>query len=425
MARVTAAFLQPTRTRWFRRAQIVWPVFAVVSFWLAVSGYFGESVPYGDVSYVYSFWAETATNGGAIVGIDTMWVYPILAFVPMLLAGVFGTHAYPFAWITLVTLLNFLALRILAGSFRKPVQRVWAVWWWMAFLLALGPISVARIDSVVSPLAIIGLLFLLTRPALAGTLLTVGAWIKVWPAAFVIAVIAFGRNRLRVLLSAVVTSVTVIVIALILGSGMNVFSFLYEQSARGLQIEAPAATPYMWLAMLQVPGFSVYYDRNLLTFQVAGSSTAEVASLSTYVMAFAILAIFVVAWIVYRKGARSFRLLPALMLALVTMLIFFNKVGSPQYIVWFAAPIILGLVVDRTRFTAPALYGLVIAVLTQLFYPYQYMELLTLNPLFVVFLTMRNAFVLILLGYSVWLVATSARGSRAGAPARHQRLQTR
>ena len=59
--------------------------------------------------------------------------------------------------------------------------------------MLLGPIAVARIDSFTIPIAVIGMLLLATAPKVAGMLLTIAAWIKVWPAALIAAaVVALG-----------------------------------------------------------------------------------------------------------------------------------------------------------------------------------------------------------------------------------------
>ena len=54
------------------------------------------------------------------------------------------------------------------------------------------------------------------------------------------------------------------------GAG-NAFGFIDEQTTRGLQVEAPIATPYLWGALLGQRGFAVSYSFELLTFQVTGT----------------------------------------------------------------------------------------------------------------------------------------------------------
>ena len=80
-------------------------------------------------------------------------------------------------------LLDAVAFAILLGTARLSRTRRIAAWWWVGFLALLGPIALGRIDAVTVPLAITGLLFAAGRPRVAAVLLTVGAWVKVWPAA--------------------------------------------------------------------------------------------------------------------------------------------------------------------------------------------------------------------------------------------------
>ena len=66
--------------------------------------------------------------------------------------------------------------------------------------------------------------------------------------------------------------------------------------------------------------------------------------------------------------------------ALTAALIVFNKVGSPQFMTWLVAPIVLGLVLDRRRWRSVAVFALVVAALTQSVYPLTYDGLLLAAP---------------------------------------------
>jgi hypothetical protein len=379
-----------------------------VSVWLGWQGYFAEAVPYGDVSFVYEFWAGQAAGGAGIVGLDSAWVYPVVALVPILLPMFAGPGLYPIGWIILVTALNAGAYAYLLNSSvetpRNLLQRK-AAFWWLCFLIFLGPISVARLDSIVTPLAIIGLLTAVQRPAIAGALLAIATWIKVWPAALIAAVLISVNKRKIVLISVLVTSATIIVIALILGGAGNIFSFLGQQTGRGLQIEAPFATPFLWLTAFHEQGYAIYYDSVILTFQVMGDGASFVAELSSVLLGFAFVGTLVWGLWLHRRGSSPSHVLPAVALALTVVLIVFNKVGSPQYIGWLAAPIIAGLVLEQKKFIAPAVIALVLAALTQAFYPYFYSGLLEVQPVELSLLTARNIIELILFAVSLSLIS--------------------
>lgn len=389
---------------------LLWAAFVVVSVWLGWQGYVAEAVPYGDVSFVYEMWADQAAQGAGTIGVDTVWVYPVFALVPIMLPLLAGQGTYALGWIVLVSVLNAAAFAYLlysaGGTARNKVQRI-AAWWWLAFLLLLGPIAVARLDSVITPLAIVGLLAALERPALAGALLTIATWIKVSPAALIAAVLVAVDRRKTFFISVLITSGVIVAIAVILGGASNLFSFLGQQTTRGLQIEAPLATPFLWLAALGQESYAVYYDTVILTFQVMGEGTNIAANLSSVFIPLGFLGILGWGMLLHRKGSRPSHVLPAVALALTMVLIVFNKVGSPQYIGWLAAPIVAGLVMERARFVAPAVIALVLAALTQSFYPYLYAGLLNVQPLELSLLTLRNIGEVVLLAVSAWILYES------------------
>jgi hypothetical protein len=399
---------------------VLWLAFVIVHLWLGILNLYADGYPLGDVTSVYKFWSEQGIDGGFWVGIDGSWVYPIVAIVPMLIAHAFGPALYASTWLSLMMLADAIAFGFLIGWGRHGRNTV-AAWWWLGFLVLLGPIALGRVDSFTVPIAMIGVLFIATRPALASVLLTVAAWIKIWPGAIVVALVIATKARWRVLVAAAGVSVGIIAVAVALGSGMNVFSFVTQQTGRGLQIEAPISSIWLWQALAGRPGSSLYYDRDILTFQVLGDGVGLVSSLMTPLLVLVVLAIMLLAILGVRNRAPVTDVLPPLVLALITAFIAFNKVGSPQFISWLAVPVILGLVTAATghgrSFRTPAILVAVLAALTQSFYPYLYGWLLALDPVMLVLLTARNLLLFVLLG---WAVASLWRSIRPDA--RHEDL---
>ncbi|MFW8745948.1 hypothetical protein, partial [Mesorhizobium japonicum] len=107
------------------------------------------------------------------------------------------------------------------------------------------------------------------------------------------AAIVAVRRRLDVLLGAAVLSAIVVAIGLLIGAGANLFSFVTAQSGRGLQIESPLATPWMWAAAADPRAVSVYYDRVILTFQVRGAGVLSTAALATPLLVLTVGAVLV------------------------------------------------------------------------------------------------------------------------------------
>ncbi|HEY5223731.1 MAG TPA: glycosyltransferase 87 family protein [Microbacteriaceae bacterium] len=392
----------------------LWVAFLLVHLWLGYLCLNAPGLPLGDVTLVYKPWALQAQSGIAIVGLSVPWVYPPLALIPILLPLVVGQDQYAGGWLALVLILDAVAFAVLTA--RRGHRAISAAWWWLAFLLLLGPIALARLDSVSVAIVIVALLWLRSRPRVAAVLLAVATWIKVWPAAVIAAVFVVSRDRWRMLLAVVSTSVVIVILGLTFGNGLNVFSFVTQQTGRGLQIEAPISAPWMWAAALHSPGSFVYYDHALLTFQVAGPNiNVAIALMTPLLAAVVVLVLLVGAWATYR-GVPTLTVLPPLMLGLVAALIAFNKVASPQYITWFAAPVILGIVCGGRQFRTPAILVAITAALTQIVYPYLYVLLLNANVLMVEILSVRNLMLFVILGWSLWALWRSAR---AAADTRH------
>jgi hypothetical protein len=395
-----------------RNPLLLWAAFVAVHLWLGMLNFYAPGLPLGDVTLVYKFWMDQAIIANFWVGIDSVWVYPIVALVPMLVAYAFGPELYASTWLTMVMLLNAVAFGLLTGWGRSR-ERVAAGWWWVAFLFLLGPIAIARIDSISVAIAIAAVLLLSARPGVAGVLLAVATWIKVWPAALIAAAIIALRERLRVLAAALVVTAVVLITAVLVGAGGNVLSFFSQQTGRGLQPESPIATPWMWMALVRVPGAAVTYDRSILSFAVTGPGAEVAIAWMTPVLAIAALAIAALGIRAVRAGASAADLLPPLALALTVCLIAFNKVGSPQFIGWIAVPMLLGLATHAAgtgrSFQTPAVLGLVLAALTQVIYPYLYTALLALHPLLLAVLTVRNLLEFVLLGWAVHAIVTAPR----------------
>jgi hypothetical protein len=213
-----------------------------------------------------------------------------------------------------------------------------------------------------------------------------------------------------------VTSLAIVGGALAVGSGSNVFSFVTDQASRGLQVEAPVSTPWLWAARAGVPNTFAYFDKVMLTWQLRGPGVETASTLATPLLALVMAAITVLGILAMRNRVAVQDLLPSLALAYVVAFIAFNKVGSPQYLTWLAVPVILGLAtnaVGRGRsFRVPAILAAALAALTQVIYPYLYGYLLSLDVGMLVVITVRNALFFVLLG---WAIVSIVRASRESA----------
>lgn len=389
------------------RRAVLWVAFGVVHLLVAWSGFVLANEPMGDVYRVYEPWSTAALGSGGVVGIHSVWVYPQLALVPMVLAHVPGAIVgdYTVGWAIVVAGANAAAFALLVGRATSR-GRVRAAWFWLAYVLLLGPVGLYRIDGVTVPLAIAGCLWLVRRPWLGAMLLAVATWMKVWPAAVLAAAVVAVRRRLAIAGSALLVTAAVLAAIAAAGGIHHAFGFVSDQTGRGLQVEAIVSTPFVWATMAGLDGFAVYYSTDLLTFQVTGTDVDLVIAAMTPVLALGVAAVLVLGAVKAARGASFAALFPPLALALVSAFIVFNKVGSPQFATWLIAPVVVGLVLDRRRFAAPAGLALVVALLTQFVYPVLYTGVLVPQPLPVLLLTLRNAGYVTLL---VWMVVRTAR----------------
>lgn len=388
-----------------RRAGL-WIAFVLVHLVVAVSGFVLPNQPMGDVHNVYDPWSTWAIEGQAVVGITEPWVYPQLALIPMVLAqGLTWIVDYQVAWAVLITIADALAFAVLVGRARSRGRRG-AAWFWLAFILLLGPVGMYRLDGLTVPLALTGCLWLIGRPWLGSILLAVATWIKVWPAALLAAAMIAVRRRGAVIGGAVVISGLTLAAVFAAGAGGHAFGFITDQTDRGLQIEAPVSAWWLWRAVVGIRDSKVLYDFDMLTFEVTGPGAAAASAAMTPLLVAAATAVAALGAYRAWRGATFVWLFPPLALAFVLVLILFNKVGSPQYMTWIIAPLAVGLVIDRRRWWGPAILGLGMAAITQLVYPLLYAGLLSAAALPAFLLTGRNVLVAVLL---VWVVVRLVR----------------
>ncbi|WP_309067816.1 hypothetical protein [Microbacterium sp.] len=395
----------PGGSRW-SRTLVLWLAFAAVHLLVGWLGWRMPNQPMGDVYFVYEPWSTAALQGAGIVGITESWVYPHLALAPMILAHAFAwLGGYTVAWAVLVTLCDAAGFWLLVGDGRSRSRRA-AARFWLAFILLLGPVGMYRIDAVTVPLAIAGLLWLVRRPFLASVLLAVGAWIKVWPAALLAAAFVAVRRRADIVRGALLTSAVVAVTVVLSGGAAHLLGFVTAQTARGLQLEAPVSAVYLWGDALGLEGWWLFYDDEILTFQVTGPHIDVVIAAMTPLLALAAMGVVLLGALKARRGASIVRLLPPLALALVVVLIGLNKVGSPQFHDWLIPPLVLWLVLDRRRARPLAALALLSAALTQVVYPVMYGLLLVADVSAVAVLTARN---IVLVTLMIWAIVRLAR----------------
>jgi hypothetical protein len=400
-------------------ASSVWVFFAIIH-----AGFLARLLPFiigggvlSDIRF-YREWAYSALDDGVWEGIDTAWVYPVGALVPMVLASAFGPYLYQLAWFVLFAGLNALGTAALVR--RGTASSFTAAYWWLTATALLGPVAVGRIDGLTAPLVITALLLVAARPFVASLVLSAATWMKVWPAAVVLAALVVVRQgRLRIVGAGVAVSAGIAVVVAVFGDIRNLTGFLSAQGARGMQLEAPLSTPGVWQAITGTSGAYFFEDEVINTMEVRGALSGLVGDLMTPLLVLSVLLVAAFLAIALHRGAPAGALLATGSLALVSTLVVFNKVGSPQFMLWITAVIAVGLVLDRaSEWRYPAFAMLATAALTTLVYPIFYDALrYDLNPAVAVLLTLRNLLVVSIFVWSLLRLGRLTARARVLRPA--------
>lgn len=365
---------------------------------------------------LYRLWAEQALHGYWPV-IDYGWVYPAGALAPIMAAIVFGPWSYQLVWLLLTASANGLAIASLTGNLRRRKGYV-AAWYWLAVELLLAPVSMLRLEGFAAPLAIAAMVWLVRRPAVAGALIAAATWIKVWPAAIAGAAVAISSLRARIIAGGLAVSAAIAGVVIVYGGGANLFGFATIQGDRSLQLEAPVATPWVWATVLGMPGAQIRQNYVLATREVAGPGAQAAGVLVTLLMPIAFAVILVLLLRARRRALAEGTLTPLAeqrlivrgAFALAAALIVFNKVGSPQYMLWLAPIVAVGLLVDRRAWARVAEWMAMVCFLTTLVFPVLYLPLIDAHPFAAAVLLARNALVVGLFGWSLaalWRPETS------------------
>lgn len=413
--------------RFATRPWAVWVAFAAVHLWIAWCGLL--AVPqrvFWDLG-LYRYWVADGLVTGHWPVLDDAWVYPAGALVPLVatgwlaqelpLSGLTVDEAFAAVWIVMVAVLNLVVVRRLL---RRPGGYV-AVWWWMGFLAALGPVSLGRLDALVAPLAILALLVVAERPRVAAALLTAGAWIKVAPGALLVpVVVALRRSWHAAVVPAAAVSAVVVGVVMLLGGREHVWSFLSAQSDRGVQVESVSASPWLVWGVFSTAVRRTFND-DILTYEVAGpgvQTASQVVDGLFYVAMLATAALL--AWRAWgpRRLPVPELIVRGSLLVLLTMIVT-NKVLSPQYITWLAAPVAVALAWQLPRWRATAWTLLGVAAATQVVFPWWYGAMLRAEPAATAVLVARNLVLVALWVVTAWAVVRPAVSEdRAAEPDR-------
>ncbi|MFD5278342.1 glycosyltransferase 87 family protein [Pseudarthrobacter sp. NPDC058362] len=394
---------------WFARPSSVWWGFAVVHLYFLgwMASFFLNGETFSDTEQ-YRQWAMDGYNPADLEGKISPWVYPVLAQVPIFLANIAGPSMYLLSWFLIITVLNAVGLYILTRGPRR-VSGIAPAWWWLFFTVFMGYLSFARVEGITAPIVLVALLYAAQRPVAAGLLLSIATWIKVWPAAVLVPILIASQKRVQVFLSGVAVTAVVALGTWLSGGLPHILDFLLNQGDRGMQLEATFSTPWVWLSVFNIAGSKMADNTAINSTEVYGPGASAAAVLMQPLLILAAVGAAILLVRAMKRGAEREELFLEGSLMMVTAFIVFNKVGSPQFIIWLAPVIIAGLTHDWDRWKVPAALLMGIAMTTFVIYPLFYTPLIHAHPVMAAVLTARNVLLVVLLWWSVQRTAELGR----------------
>ena len=338
--------------------------FEVVSylFGLKLFTYPVSSYLFSDVQ-LYDSWAANLTYSYfVLLEQDPRWQYPPLAALVFLLGYLIAEKTVGFVLLAFVA--DLLIFTMLAKRSKQESNFLPALIWVVAPLV-MGPIILGRFD-VFPTLAAVFALLNVSSTKKFGAAVAIGAHLKVWPILLLLATPSGKFARVATWFAATFGMGSLL---LNLWWNGNLFSFLSNQSSRGLQIESVGALPFqIWNAG---PG-SVASAVQFGTIEVVAARTGT-ASLVVTLVGLALIGVLVF----WRVTGRLANAEPAdIALTAVLISILTSRVLSPQYMVWVFGLIAVAAFRPQQNFRKILILISISAGLGQLIYPFLYGSLM-------------------------------------------------
>jgi hypothetical protein len=261
------------------------------------------------------------------------------------------------------------ALRTLRAS---PQRLAGALGFFAVAPLVLGSVLIYRYDLWPAALTVSGLAAVVAgrnRPGFGALGLGIAA--KVFPAVLIPPAVAYvwrtrGRREALVCLACAAAVVAIFVVPFLAVAPHGVWSSIQRQASRPLQIESLGSAAL--LAAHQIGGLHLTMVTSHGSQNLTGSLPKALGAVESALLAVSLIGI----WIAAARGPATPERLVRYSAAAVTAFIAFDKVLSPQFMIWLLP--LVPLVRGRRGLAASGLLGLAL-LLTQLWFPIRYWEL--------------------------------------------------
>jgi hypothetical protein len=315
---------------------------------------------------VYERYGDRVVDHGDVPYRDFSVEYPPAALpVFVLPAAVSGSsNSYRAAFEVLMLVCGAVAAAVV-GFLTTPARALLAA----LAPLALGPVVLSRFDLWPAMLSVLALAALVGgRRRAAGATLGVAVAAKLYPAVLLPLVVVYawrrdGRRAALEVAAWTIGAAAAVFLPFAVLAPHGLWSSLTGQASRPLQIESLGAS--LLLAAHQAWGLVIEQVNSHGSDNLAGSLPDALAVAHGILAPLVLLAI----WTAFARGEATRERLLRYAAAAVCAFIAFNKVFSPQFLIW-----LIPLVPLVRRWSAQALFVAAL-VLTQLWFPSRYLDL--------------------------------------------------
>jgi hypothetical protein len=359
---------------------------------------------YADVT-LYNFWMDHLSLEH-FYGVNYSLVYPYVSLFPMAIARfiTFVLPNYVLAWNYVVVALFATAFIMMKNLFKEFKHLPMILF--VAGTVILSGLYIYRIDSVAIALSLIAVALYKKNKTAAIVILSVAMWIKIWPIAFLIAMFFNDNEKVKFVIKAAITNITIIAIPLLMGGNIsNIFGFMSSQSSRGIQLESIYAMP--WLAGLGHP----FFNNVINTYEVTGTGIGLGISIANIALIVALLLSTAGAFVFSLKSKDLESYILSASLIFISM-IAFNKVGSAQFVGWLLIPVVLLSYINFKKHVWLIGAALATIVFTGIGCPLYYTDVAYQTPLGVTLIGLKSLFLLVTLALTAKSMVSKYKESK-------------
>jgi uncharacterized membrane protein len=360
-------------------------------------------MPYSATPLYYDF-ASRVLEGGLPYR-DFSLEYPPFALLFFILPRFFTSNYWTYAVYYRIEVFIFMVVGLLV--IYKIAQRMGKAPWKMLLIytlavVAIGPIIAEQYDIFPAVMTLLALYcFWLGKHKTSWILIALGALTKIYPI-FIgpIFLIYYIRNqqyrRIWSTISTLGATILAVVLPFLIVSFESLWSLISYHGQRGIQLESLYSSFLLVADKLGFTAIGISLDFG--SWNLTSPLADALAKVSIYIMGFFLLLAY---WFIYNQmkaGKSQFTRMGAYALLITAVTLVFDKVLSPQYLIWLIPfiPLVFGPFSNTILIIFMA-----IGFLTYIIFPLNYLALITVRTDQVVILLLRNILLILLAAMAV------------------------